>query len=380
MVFDSFTILAVVALWMLAFLSSYVFNPFRRKPVAVETESIGDEPLPPLSVVIPVHDNAEELERNLPVVLSQDYPAGFEVIVVDESSSDETEDVLKRLKNYNPHLYVTFIPDSSHYLSRRKLSLTLGVKAAKNEWIVFLNTNECPESDQWLKRMAAHCSADTDLVIGHTAYSKEAKTYYRFYRLLTASCFMSRASKGMAYAVAGCNLMMRKSVFMAHNGFLANLKYLRGEYDFIANEYSQKGRVAVAMEGEALVIQDSPSPKTWLDDNLFYMETRNHLVGRRSYRLENHLGMVLLYGNYLVQALALAGAIYLENWLLVSAVSVALIVTVVVRLLLASKAMKLFGEDIPLWKMPFMELRVVWTRLRFLLRYHMTDRYDFIRR
>ena len=62
------------------------------------------------SVIMPVCDQAVELEQNLPAFLTQEYEPGYEVIVVDENSTDNTEDVLKLLKQDYPHLYSTFLP------------------------------------------------------------------------------------------------------------------------------------------------------------------------------------------------------------------------------------------------------------------------------
>ena len=57
------------------------------------------------SIVMTVYDQASELESNLPAFLTQEYEPGYEVIVVDETSTDNTEDVLKIMKNDYPHLY-----------------------------------------------------------------------------------------------------------------------------------------------------------------------------------------------------------------------------------------------------------------------------------
>lgn len=77
--------------------------------------------LPFVSIVLAVHDNAYELEERLPQLLEQQYRGKWEVIIVDESSTDDTQDVLTRAKAKYPRLYTTFIPESSHYISRRKL-------------------------------------------------------------------------------------------------------------------------------------------------------------------------------------------------------------------------------------------------------------------
>ena len=123
----------------------------------------------PLSIILTPYKNAYELEHNLPLLLQQDYPAGYEVIVVVWKGDSETEDVLKRFAD-DPHLYTTYVPDSSRYMSRKKLGITLGVKAAKNDWFVLTDIVCQPASTQWLSRMAQHCDDKHDIVIGYTAY------------------------------------------------------------------------------------------------------------------------------------------------------------------------------------------------------------------
>ena len=126
----------------------------------------------PITVLITAHNNAPELERHLPQFLSQVYEPGYEIIVVAEKGDGETEDVLKR-HIADKHLYYTFIPDSSRYMSRKKLAITLGVKAARYEWIVLTDACCTPYSDNWLKTIASHCSEEHNLLIGYSNYDNE---------------------------------------------------------------------------------------------------------------------------------------------------------------------------------------------------------------
>ena len=96
------------------------------------------------SIVMTVYDQASELESNLPAFLTQEYEPGYEVIVVDETSTDNTEDVLKIMKNDYPHLYTTFLPKPNRQVTRRKLAINIGSKAAKNEWIIITKIEHKP--------------------------------------------------------------------------------------------------------------------------------------------------------------------------------------------------------------------------------------------
>ena len=95
------------------------------------------------SIIMAVCDQAYELKENLTAFLSQQYEPGYEVIVVDESSTDETPDVLKLLKNDYPKLYTTFLPKSEGYALSKGVNthqyedrhLPLRLKKGKNAQI-----------------------------------------------------------------------------------------------------------------------------------------------------------------------------------------------------------------------------------------------------
>ena len=120
------------------------------------------------SVIMIVYEQARELEENLPLFLQQEYEPGYEVIVVDESSTDQTQDVLKLLKNDYPHLYSTFIPRPNRLISRRKLAFHIGVKAAKNDWIIFTKIQRKPIANDILKAIAESMDEDVELTLGYT--------------------------------------------------------------------------------------------------------------------------------------------------------------------------------------------------------------------
>ena len=63
-----------------------------------------------ISIIMTAHDQADELKENLSAFLTQTYEPGYEVIVVDEASTDDTSDVLKLYKQEYPLLYTTFLP------------------------------------------------------------------------------------------------------------------------------------------------------------------------------------------------------------------------------------------------------------------------------
>ena len=123
----------------------------------------------PFSIIIPVYDQARELENRLPAYLNQEYEPGYEVIVVDESSTDETPDVLKLLKSDHPHLYSTFLPKPSAQTFRRKLSFNIGIKASKYEHLIFSSISTCPADTDVLKAIAEVLDTKAELTLGYVS-------------------------------------------------------------------------------------------------------------------------------------------------------------------------------------------------------------------
>ena len=379
MTIDQTTIITSGILLLLAIVTPFL-NPFFRKIRKEEQEDNCDDgqqqQLPPITVLITAHDNAPELKRNLPLILEQDYPAGYQVIVVAERGDSESEDVLKRL-SANSHLYYTLIPESSRYMSRKKLSVTLGVKAAANEWILMTEPTCAPQSDKWLVTMARHCQQGNDLVMGYSNYVPSAPLYYRFERL-HAECYSLReAQKGIAYGHPGSNLLFRKSIFLNEEGFRGNLNLVRGEYDFIVNKFAKKGNTATEIAPEAWVREDAPTRKAWKYRHLYYLETRKYLSRGFAHRFLFNLDQTMLHLSFLASAAGLTLSALQQQWVITSAAAASILIMCIMRGIMMVRAARMLGEHIPgILALP-LQLAVVWHNIGYRIKYLLADKLDF---
>ena len=337
------------------------------------------------------------LERHLPQFLSQDYAPGFEVVVVAEKGDSDTEDVLNRYAG-NPLLYSTYIPDSSRYMSRKKLAITLGVKAAHNEWIVMTDAFCSPSGNHWLRAIASHIAPSDDstsqpfndstsqhlniatspnLIIGYSNYDDEARPYYRFERLQQACYTMREARRGKAYRAMGCNVAFRKSEFIAGDGFRGNLEHTRGEYDFLVNKFSQRRSTAVANEPDAWIIDDAPTRHEWRSRHIYYMHTRKYLARSFRHRLLPFIDELALHLCFLAIIGIGVFAGLTSRWILLGAAVVALVIAVCMRTSFARKTVRAYGEDIASWRLYPYELSGIWHKLYQHLRYWRADKTGF---
>lgn len=172
-----------------------------------------------LSVVMAVHDEAEQLEQHLPLFLTQKYEAGYEVIVVDDSSADETPDVLKRMKALYPQLYTTFIPYSVANPFRKRLALSVGAKAAHNDWIVLADIKRPPRSEDIYQKVMDKAAEQQEGVLTLYGRKKDGSEVHCqcWQELADAAPLLTKAERHQG---------------RGHKGF--GMKMLRGLYDAVA--------------------------------------------------------------------------------------------------------------------------------------------------
>ncbi len=257
-------------------LSVYNLHFINRKKV------YDDNITPPLSVIVVVTNINEKIESNLKSLLEQDYP-DFEVIVVYEQINKLIEDELIRIKNQYSNLYITFIPETARYISHKKLGITIGIKASKNDILIFTEPDAHPVSNQWLRKIARNFTEGTDFVFGYSNYEINKNWFNRviiFDRLKESLKYLGMAINKMPYKASGYNLAYRKSIFYKNNGFNKHLNLQRGEDDLFVNEYAKSKNTKVEISAESVVRIDNPSTRTdWVMDKLSAYNTQKYYKG-----------------------------------------------------------------------------------------------------
>lgn len=386
MIISLTTIIAGAAVVLLAVLGSLI-NPFLRSLRLNKEEEQSAEgttedataslPLPPVTILITAHDNLPELERNLHTFLEQKYPADYQVVVVCQSSDGETIDFLKRQSSENPHLYYTFIPESSRYMSRKKLQITVGVKAAKYEWILLTEPACMACSEDWLASMTRQCQEPNHLVLGYVSTEESCKSVRRFDMIRKAYYLLRRAQRSYGYRTNMPNVIFRKSDFMREQGYQGNLEYVRGEYDFLVNKYAAFGDTAVELDCDAWLTRDEPTNKAWHNAHLYHQASLKSLERAASMRTLMFFDHLMPHLSLLASIAVLAYAIFMQNWILTGIAGFALLLLFVLRMIIANKAIKHFDDDIAIFKLPFLEYGIIWRNLANKMRYWRADKNDF---
>ena len=283
-IFDSVLILAAV---FLSIQIVYLLFIFSRLAFYSEKQTIHkkDEPV---SVILCARNELENLKRNLPLLLQQDYP-DFEVIVVNDNSWDDTSDYLDELKMQYSNLKEVKFVEAEKYPKGKKFVLTLGIKAAKNEILLHTDADCTPASNQWIRLMQSKYKPSTHIVLGFSPYVKEntaLNIFIRFETFLTGLQYLSFALLRMPYMGVGRNLSYRRSLFFAHKGFASHNHILSGDDDLFVNEAATANNTEIEIDRKAFTFtQGKKTFSQWWTQKCRHLSTGKYYKGQNKFLL-----------------------------------------------------------------------------------------------
>ncbi len=262
--------------------------------------------LRPLSVVICARNEKARLEKYLPSVLAQDYPE-FEVVVVNDRSWDGTADFLRELSAQYSQLKVVTVGEGEKFIAGKKFAVTMGIKAASHDWLVFTDADCEPASVHWLKGMNPP-EENLEIKLGYSPYFKQRSllnVFIRFETFFTAVNYLSFALKGMPYMGVGRNMAYRKSLFFKNKGFASHMHVMSGDDDLFVNQNATAANTTIVIHPDAQVWSE---PKTFILD--FLKQKKRHYGAGKLYKTRHRVVLTIQaiaqFFFYLVLAVAIA--------------------------------------------------------------------------
>ncbi len=230
----------------------------------------------PVSVIICARNEAENLKKFLPSVLEQDYP-DYEVIVVNDCSEDNTYLILGDYLSRYPHLKVSTVNKDPKFTHNKKFAQFIGIKAAKNEILLFTDADCQPESDKWIEMMTSHFDEKTSFVLGYGGYIRQKGllgSYIRYESFAIALQYLGMAIRGIPYMGVGRNLAYRRSLFFSGGGFGMHNHLVSGDDDLFVNSNATKDNTCVEYRQEAHT-RSIPSSglKEWINQKKRHLTT-----------------------------------------------------------------------------------------------------------
>jgi len=285
----------------------------------------------PVSVIICAKNESENLEKFLPFVLNQDFP-NFEVIVVNDCSMDDTEMHLAQMRQKYPKLRFTTITEDEKFKHGKKLAVTVGIKSAKHNNIVFIDADCYPETQKWLYSIQQGFGWGKEIILGYGGY-EERKGFLnkliRFDCLFVAINYLSFAKAHIPYMGIGRNLAYKKTLFFKNKGFATHYELNSGDDDLFVNETSNKKNTIVVLDNDSIV---RTVPKMTFGE--LYLQKKRHLTTSDRYKYKHQFLLTLEPFTRFLYYLLVAPAIILTpeplKWYVVGFAILRLIVQLII--------------------------------------------------
>lgn len=357
---DVIGIALLSTLLIMLFIQIYFYLAYYKKPLSY-LKQIADTheeitPLPSVSVIIVAKDESENLAKCLPSILNQDYP-DYEVIVVNDGSTDESEFLLKNLKREYPFLYSTFSPysDVNETIQNKVLPLTIGIKAARKDILLFTEADSLPMTNQWIKSMV-HSLADKDIVVGYSRFTEgedfSNKTAL-FDNLIFTLQYMSMAIKDKPFAGLYKNLAYRKHLFFDNKGFSATLNYDNAEEVFV-NYIMTDNNTAIALSQDSYVSTELDNFSHWRKIKTAYSRAKFNFKG-----FTGGIFSLETLSRYLFYILTIASIVYSivsQLWVYLGAAILLFIIRYIIQIVILNKASDHFLTNRFHLSLPFLDL------------------------
>jgi cellulose synthase/poly-beta-1,6-N-acetylglucosamine synthase-like glycosyltransferase len=353
-VFLGFCLFAFVQLIIVLFIYGRI--AFHR----IQKEKLSDF-TPPFSIIIAARNESENLYQFLPFILEQDYPE-FEVIVINHQSFDDSKYVLGAYAEQFRNLRVITIEKSKHMKFGKKLPLTLGIRSAKYEHMIFTDADCKPKSDQWLRSMAARYAPKKEIVMGFGPVYKRKGFVNRMIRFDTAwigMSYMSMAKAGIPFMGIGRNLSYTKTAFSQADGFKSHYSLPSGDDDLFIQDAAKGRNYQINIDPESFCYSKAAGTmESWMRQKSRHYTTAGH------YRVFKKL----MLGIYPMSLLLMLGTFVslLFNREYIWLTLAVFLILLTVKWIVLGKAFKKLNEAkfivwIPLWDI----LYALWTPIMF---------------
>jgi cellulose synthase/poly-beta-1,6-N-acetylglucosamine synthase-like glycosyltransferase len=319
----------------------------KQKKVGIKS----NEDLKPVSVIICAQNEEKNLLEFLPRILEQNYPS-FQVVLVNDRSWDETYDVMDALARKFNNIKVVNIPNTGNDLFAKKFALTLGIKAAIFDQLVFIDADCYPVHQNWLRELSGQFTQKKTLVLGAGGYERTKgflNRLIRFDAVYIAMNYLSYAKAGLPYMGVGRNLAYKNELYDSIRGFKSHYHIKSGDDDLFVNEAATKVNTAIAFNDEVVTL--TPAKTTFME---WYRQKRRHFSTGKHYKSTHRFLLTLFPVSYLLFLVSMIlFVIFHPLWWIALALLGIRIVILILSMVKVSKTMR--SKDV-IWLAPIYEI------------------------
>lgn len=299
----SYLMLSIVAISFLVFI---IYNINFLKVTFHKNRNITEEEYEPTTIVIVIVDEIDYLKDKFNMLLNQDYPKDYQVVVVNyRPETAEVGSYLEFLKEqHGGRLYVTTIKKEGIIAHTRKLAYTIGIKAAIYNNIVFSDPKVEVTSNRWLRSMSRSFKNDESLVLGYVDIKEKEGSLNKLFRTINlhdSLMWLSLACQNNVYRASILNLGMTSKLFFKSGGYRERLRLNSGESDLFVQKFARYGVTEVVLTPSSTVSKnlEEYSFSRWYNNQIFdFYTTKFYNIKHKLYlTLEPIFSLLFLVGS-----------------------------------------------------------------------------------
>ena len=341
----------------LLFLYSILILYYRQGWLEIKHFSADAYPEVRISVIIPARNEEENIGKLLTSLHSQSYPNHlFEVIVIDDHSSDNTSTVV------NGFPFARLIQlRSDNINSYKKKAIETGIAAASGDLIVTTDA-DCNVPENWLKTIGSFKEkTNASFIVAPVLMKFKANLLETFQTLdfmVLQGITATSVNKKFHNMCNGANLAYEKQVFFAVNGFTDIDHIASGDDMLLMQKVSQKfpGRTAYLLSKDAIVT--TQAAKTWKEFFNQRIRWASKATNYNDIKIFSTLFLVYFF-NCSLLALFITG-FWIQD--LFWGLAGILFIKIIIELLFISPVAKFYGKQDLLKLFPFYQpIHIVYT-------------------
>ncbi|MFG4004937.1 glycosyl transferase family 2 [Flavobacterium aquidurense] len=317
----------------------------------------------PVSVIVCAKNEEENVKKYIPLLAEQNYP-DFEIVLIDDASSDETLEVFEEFEQQYPNVRLVKVKNNEAFWGNKKYALTLGIKASKKEYLLFTDANCYPTSKEWITSMTSQFTMNKTIVLGYGGYEKIERSLLnkiiRFETVFTAVQYFSWTKLGFPYMGVGRNLAYKKEEFFNVNGFIEHIQVRSGDDDLFINQAANKNNTTIAYTPESFTYsKPKETYKEW------FQQKRRRVSTTQYYKSFDKIQLGLFFISqlffFILVILLLA---FQFQWIAVLAILATRYT--VAWTVIGFSAGKLKENDLKIW-FPIVEIALIFTQINIFI-------------
>lgn len=312
----------------------------------------------PVSVIVYAKNNSDELRSLLPILLNQNYHQ-FELVLVNNASTDDTLHLIKEYALMYPNIRIVDVVNNETFWGNKKYAVTLAIKASKYEYLVCIDADKKINSNNWLVQLTSHFTLNKTIVLGQLFYSKQKglfNKFFRFFHTMQQIQSVAWTKVSQPYSLNLQQIAFKKEDFYRVNGFISHMQKPLFMNEYLVNDASTSKNTTICEHPEAMIEIESLNRNDFKTFKEQQIKLLSSLKGGASFKIK----LFNLF-QFLFFVVAITSFITLEYWYVTLAI---VIIRYIIIWILFAKAAKKFHYNDLVFYFPLFDLFYIFMQIQ----------------